>query len=98
LGWKEIYNVQDVREATTHELEAALAPWREKYPRLPVKGLVGRGSAAKVLVDVSGSAALVVVGSRGHGGLVGTLLGSVGLQLLHHAECPVMIVHPALSA
>jgi nucleotide-binding universal stress UspA family protein len=46
------------------------------------------------LIDVSREAALVIVGSRGHGALVGSLLGSVGQQLLHHADCPVMIVRP----
>jgi nucleotide-binding universal stress UspA family protein len=33
----------------------------------------------------------VVVGSRGLGTVTGLLLGSVGLHLLHHADCPVMI-------
>jgi nucleotide-binding universal stress UspA family protein len=59
-----------------------------------VKTLVAPGSPAQNLIDVSREAALVIVGSRGYGPLVGSLLGSVGQQLLHHAECPVMIVHP----
>jgi nucleotide-binding universal stress UspA family protein len=44
-----------------------------------------------VLVDVSSSAGLVVVGSHGHGAIAGTLLGSISLQVLHHADCPVLI-------
>jgi nucleotide-binding universal stress UspA family protein len=43
---------------------------------------------------MSSTAQLVIVGTRGHGGFAGLLLGSVGLQLLHHAECPVLIARP----
>ena len=70
----------------------SVRPWREKYPDVQVETLVAQGSAGRVLVDVSSSAGLVVVGSHGHGAIAGTLLGSVGLQLLHHADCPVLIV------
>ncbi|GAA0958099.1 universal stress protein [Virgisporangium aurantiacum] len=88
------YKPEDLRDAEVAALETALEPWREKFPGVPVEALVARGTAARVLVDVSSNAGLVVVGSRGHGGVAGTLLGSVGLQVLHHADCPVMIVHP----
>jgi nucleotide-binding universal stress UspA family protein len=76
------------------DLDAILTPWRDKFPAVRVKTLIEPGSPAKNLIDVSHEAALVIVGSRGHGALVGSLLGSVGQQLLHHADCPVMIVHP----
>ncbi len=75
-------------------LEQALTPWREKYPDVKVGTLVARGSAAQVLVGASHGSQLVVVGSRGHGDLAGTIIGSVGLQLLHHADCPVLVVRP----
>jgi nucleotide-binding universal stress UspA family protein len=88
-----LYDQDAVRAAAAENLNAALAPWREKYPTVPVKAVIGPGSPAKNLVDASSEAGLLIVGSRGHGALVGSLLGSVGLQLLHHADCPVMIVH-----
>jgi len=79
-------------EATEREaLETLLTPWREKFPSVRVTTSVPRGSAGRVLVDASRTAQLVVVGSRGLGSFVGTVLGSVSTHLLHHAHCPVMV-------
>jgi nucleotide-binding universal stress UspA family protein len=72
-------------------LEEQLTPWREKYPGVTVEALLSHDSAAAVLNGVSHGAQLIVVGSRGRGAVTGTLLGSTGLQLLHHADCPVLL-------
>ncbi|MEW2548252.1 universal stress protein [Streptomyces sp. NPDC047002] len=53
------------------------------------------GHPAKVLVDAARGADLLVVGSRGHGGFAGALLGSVGLHCARHAPCPVVVVRAA---
>jgi nucleotide-binding universal stress UspA family protein len=82
-----------VRQAEAHDLDATLTPWRDKHPTVGVKTHIRPGSPAHTLVDISSEAGLLIVGSRGHGALVGTIIGSVGLQLLRHADCPVMIVH-----
>jgi nucleotide-binding universal stress UspA family protein len=58
-----------------------------------VDQLIREGHAAKVLLDASDGADLLVVGCRGHGGFTGLLLGSVSNECASHARCPVLIVH-----
>jgi nucleotide-binding universal stress UspA family protein len=53
------------------------------------------GGPGAVLLDAAESADLLVIGSRGHGGFKGLLLGSVGQQLTGHAACPVVVVPTA---
>lgn len=50
------------------------------------------GHPAEVLVRTGEDAAMLVVGSRGHGGFVGALLGSVSQHVISHARCPVVLV------
>jgi nucleotide-binding universal stress UspA family protein len=54
---------------------------------------VREGGAAKVLPEAAEGAAILVVGSRGHGGFTGLLLGSVSANVAEHALCPVLIIH-----
>jgi nucleotide-binding universal stress UspA family protein len=74
-------------------LGESLASWEAKYPEVPVRRVVLHSAPAKALVAESARAELLVVGSRGHGGFTGLLLGSTGQAVLHHAACPVAIVH-----
>jgi nucleotide-binding universal stress UspA family protein len=52
------------------------------------------GEASNVILQAAEGADELVVGSRGHGALLGLLLGSVASQCARHATCPVVIVHP----
>jgi nucleotide-binding universal stress UspA family protein len=57
-----------------------------------VNPVVQHGNAAQVLLGSAEGADLLVVGSRGHGGFAGALLGSVSQHCAHHAPCPVVII------
>jgi nucleotide-binding universal stress UspA family protein len=52
------------------------------------------GHPARVLLQAAKGADLLVVGSRGHGGFAGVLLGSVSDYVVKHAPCPVVVVRP----
>ncbi|MFC9388737.1 universal stress protein [Streptomyces venezuelae] len=73
-------------------LREALAPWRERYPDVPVSEHVELGSAGQVLLSASGPAQLLVVGRRAKRGAVGPRIGSVAHAALHLAPCPVAVV------
>ena len=56
--------------------------------------VVAAGPAAGVLIDKSAEVDVLVLGHRGRGGFASMLLGSVGLQCVQHARCPVIVVRP----
>jgi nucleotide-binding universal stress UspA family protein len=83
--------------AEAHELlhdwlADSLEPYEQKYPRVHVRSKVIENRPAVALAAMTEGASLAVVGSRGRGGVRGLLLGSVSQSLLHHANCPVVIV------
>jgi nucleotide-binding universal stress UspA family protein len=57
-----------------------------------IERILVRDRPSPALLEAAKGADLLVVGSRGHGGFTGLLLGSVSSQCLHHAGCPVVVV------
>ncbi|SFN54583.1 universal stress protein [Mycetocola miduiensis] len=69
---------------------------REAFHDEPPPGLTtttAPGPVARALIELSKGARMLVLGSRGHGGFVGMLLGSVSAACAEHAHCPVLVVH-----
>ncbi|GAB2865239.1 hypothetical protein GCM10022221_76890 [Actinocorallia aurea] len=54
---------------------------------------VREGPTAAALISVAAGARMLVLGSRGHGGFAGLLLGSVSATCAEHAACPTLIIH-----
>lgn len=73
-------------------VEAVDAVFGEHRPP-GLETIVREGSAAKVLLEASAGAEMLVVGSRGHGGFAGLLLGSVSGACSEHAACPILVIH-----
>lgn len=89
----------DVAPAVAGEMESAerllseaAAGLREKYPDVEVLLEAVPVPAVRALADASVNASLVVVGTRGRGGFLGLLLGSVSSTVLQHAQCSVAVV------
>jgi nucleotide-binding universal stress UspA family protein len=89
-GWLDDWNPE--KETAAH-LHTTLEEVLGSQPLVPVREIVRRGSAARELVQASQGAQLLVVGSRGHGGFTGLLLGSVSSACAEHAHCPVLVIH-----
>lgn len=89
--WQDLTPAVDTQRDRARSLFApALAGL--KYGELAIETYLELGRPASILLEQSAHAQMVVVGSRGHGDLVGLLLGSTSLQVAMHAACPVVVV------
>lgn len=95
-GMGEMVWLDDMNEQAEHAarelLESALANAGGPPDGVTVERVARFSPAANLLVDESRGKDMLVVGSRGRGGFTGLLLGSVSQQIVHHADCPVVVI------
>ena len=84
--------VPDSSQRTGDELTQVIHEELGEEPPVFVQPVVKQGRPAKVLIEESADADLLVVGPRGHGGFVGLVLGSVSQHVAAYAKCPVTVV------
>jgi nucleotide-binding universal stress UspA family protein len=87
----------DMEQTAQRVLDEAVSKVVGPEGGAPVRRLAVQGFPAPVLLGASAGADLLVLGSRGHGGFSGALLGSVGQHCVHHARCPVVIIRGDLA-
>lgn len=90
-----VLDPQSLRAAANERVDATVEEVVGAAKDVPIERRAVEGLAAQSLVEEAKDADLLVVGSRGHGGFTGLLLGSVSQQCAHHAPCPIVIVRDA---
>jgi nucleotide-binding universal stress UspA family protein len=65
---------------------------RGRFPKVEFEAEIVNSTPSAALIDDSEHAALLVVGSHGHGGFTGMLIGSVSSSCVAHPHCPVVVV------
>ena len=84
--------IDDIRRNAEELVDRELSELGDAAAGVDVERAVVEGAPASALIEAAKGCDLLVVGSRGHGGFAGMLLGSVSQQLSHHAPCPLVIV------
>lgn len=87
------FELPEMRAEAEERLATALRDALGEHPLVPVTSIVTPEAPAAALVGASEGADLLVVGSRGHGGFLGLLIGSISMACTMHAHCPVLVVH-----
>lgn len=97
IAWIDGADIERWAAAEQRSADAALRRVLANTPApdgVEVTGSVAEGNPVEVLLNASRDADLLVVGSRGRGGLAGLLLGSVSQRCVERATCPVVVVPP----
>ncbi|MEU0936499.1 universal stress protein [Embleya sp. NPDC005971] len=91
-GFETVEPDEDTRRAAEALVRDAGAAALRRHPDLVVQARVGYGLPGDALLAAAEGALLLVAGSRGRGGFVGLLLGSVSRFLAARTTCPLLIV------
>lgn len=83
---------ENISDSEVRLAAEVLAGYEDKYPDVEVEQVVTRGNAVKALLEASPTAAMIVVGTRGHGQVMSSVLGSVSHGILHKAKVPVAVI------
>lgn len=82
----------DLQSETMEKIDEARAIAHEVAPELKIGHTIAEGSPIDMLLDMSRDVTMIVMGSRGLGGLSGMVMGSVSAAVVSHASCPVVVV------
>ena len=79
-------------ESDARELLQGLVGDAPSTEGVDVEWIAVPGNPSEVLIEASKDSVLLVVGSRGVGGFMGLVMGSVSTQCVHYSHCPVLVV------
>lgn len=79
-------------ESEARELLQGLVAAAPSTEGVEVEWVAVPGNPSEVLIEASRDAVMLVVGSRGGGGFLGLVMGSVSTQCVHYSHCPVLVV------
>lgn len=82
----------ELQQEALDKIEDARTLAHEVAPGIKIGHTVAEGSPIDMLLDMSKDVTMLVLGSRGLGGLSGMVLGSVSASVVSHADCPVVVV------
>ncbi|HSE70462.1 MAG TPA: universal stress protein [Nocardioidaceae bacterium] len=83
---------EDWARKAHEEFDKVLAVWRERFPDVEVRATYRRLSPAQALLEAADGAQMLLLGRHQHTRTHGFNVGSVARAVLHHAECPVLVV------
>ena len=96
--WESTLSDDELSERAGRMLSETVDAALGTDPAVKVEESVVAGHPAQVLIDASGDARLLVLGSHGYAAVHGALLGAVSQYCVQHARCPVVVVRGPVPA